>query len=175
MKRILSLLVLTSLLFVSCSDGDPGPRGPQGPPGEDGINIVGQAFEVEVDFEDPEYSVFAEIPESIDILDSDIVLVYWLEEVDNGADVWSMLPQTFYFEDGQFQYNYNHTAFDVNIYLQGNIDLATLGDGLTQNQIFKIVVLPVDYTANGAIDLSNFSELKSSIDLQELDVTTTVH
>lgn len=172
MKKLLSLIVLTSLFFVSCSDGEPGP---QGPPGVDGVNIVGQAFEIEVDFVGDDYSIFADIPGSIEVLDSDVVLVYWLEDVDDGADVWSLLPQTFYFDDGQFQYNYNHTAFDVNIYLQGNIDLGTLGDAFTQDQIFKIVVLPVDYSTNASLDLTNYSDLKAAVNIQELDVRTKVH
>jgi hypothetical protein len=175
MKKLLSLIVITSLLFVSCSDGEPGPPGQDGLDGLDGVNIVGQAFEVEVDFVGDEYSIFADIPGNIEVLDSDIVLVYWLEAVEDGADVWSMLPQTFYFDDGQFQYNYNHTAFDVNIYLQGNIDLGTLGDAYTQDQIFKIVVLPVDYATNASFDVSNFNELKEAVNIQELDVRTKVH
>lgn len=176
MRKFLSLIVLSGLFFMSCSnDGEVGPRGPQGPPGEDGVNFVGQAFETgEVDFVAPDYSIFASVPSNIEILETDAVLVYWLEAVDDGSDVWSLLPQTFYFDDGQFQYNYNHTDFDVNIYLQGNIDLATLGDGYTQDQIFKIVVLPVDYATSASVDLSNYQELKKSITLKELEVKAKV-
>lgn len=170
MKKILSIIVLTSLFFVSCSsDGD---QGPQGPPGEDGVNIVGQAFEVTgVDFNGPEYSVFAEIPADIEVLPSDSVLVYWLEDVDDdGNDIWSLIPQTIYFDDGQFQYTYNHTDFDVNIFLQGNIDLATLGERYTQDQVFKVVVLPVDYSANANIDVSSYQNLKTSINIKESNI-----
>lgn len=174
MKKLLSLIVLTSLFFVSCSDGDPGPPGP---PGEDGINIVGQSFETgEVDFNDPNYSIFAEIPSDIEVLSSDIVLVYWLEDVDdNGNDIWSLIPQTIYFDDGQFQYTYNHTDFDVNIFLQGNIDLATLGERYTQNQIFRVVVLPVDAINSANLDISNYQQLKQSVDLKESNFKTKVH
>ncbi|MFV8226863.1 collagen-like protein [Christiangramia aquimixticola] len=168
MKKLLSLLAITSLLFASCSSD--GPQGPPGPPGADGVNIVGQAFEVEVDFIAPDYSIFAEFPSNVEVLDSDVVLVYWLEAVDDGTDVWSLIPQTIYFSDGEFQYNYNHTDFDVNIYLQGNIDLGTLGTRYTQDQIFKIVVLPVDYASNSGIDLSNYENLKANFDIQELDI-----
>ena len=169
MKKLLSLLVVASIFFVSCSsDGEPGPPGP---PGLDGVNIVGQAFEVNVDFlESADYSIFAEIPSNIEVLDSDIVLVYWLEFEDNGNDVWNLMPQTIYFDDGQFQYNYNHTAFDVNIYLQGNIDLSTLGDRYTQEQVFKIVVLPVDYAENTNIDVSDYQQLKSQVNIKEFDI-----
>jgi len=175
MKRILSLIVLTSLFFVSCSsDGD---QGPQGPPGEDGIDIVAEAFEVTgVNFNGSEYSVFAEIPSNIEVLPTDSVLVYWLEEVDdNGNDVWSLMPQTIYFDDGQFQYTYNHTDFDVNIFLQGNIDLDTLGDRYTQNQVFKVVVLPVDYATTANLDVSNYQNLKATIDVKELNIKAKVH
>ncbi|WP_300435307.1 hypothetical protein [Christiangramia sp.] len=172
MKKILSLIVLTNLFFVSCSsDGD---QGPQGPPGEDGVNIVGQAFEVtDVDFNAPDYSIFAEIPANIEVLPSDSVLVYWLEDVDDdGNDIWSLIPQTIYFDDGQFQYTYNHTDFDVNIFLQGNIDLATLGDRYAQDQVFKVVILPVDYAAEANLDISSFQNLKKTIDIKESNFTT---
>ncbi|MDR5592015.1 hypothetical protein [Christiangramia sp. SM2212] len=176
MKKFLSLIVLTSLFFVSCSsDGD---QGPQGPPGEDGVNIVGQAFEVTgVDFVAPDYSIFADIPGEIEVLPSDIVLVYWLEDIDdNDNDIWSLIPQTIYFEDGQFQYTYNHTDFDVNIFLQGDIDLATLGDFYTQDQIFKVVVLPVDYYANNPnVDVSTYQNLKASLNIKETNLKSKAH
>lgn len=172
MKKLLSLLVVASVFFVSCSsDGEPGPPGPPGQDGIDGVNVVGQAFEINVDFiESADYSIFADIPTNIEVLDSDIVLVYWLEFEDNGNDVWNLIPQTIYFDDGQFQYNYNHTAFDVNIYLQGNIDLNTLGERYTQDQVFKIVVLPVDYAENNNVDVSDYQQLKSQLNIKEFEV-----
>lgn len=175
MKKFLSLIVLTSLFFASCSSD--GERGPQGPPGEDGVNIVGQAFDVSgVDFTAPEYSIFAEIPADIEVLPSDSILVYWLEDVDdNGNDIWSLTPQTIYFDDGQFQYTYNHTDFDVNIFLEGNIDLATLGARYAQDQVFKVVVLPVDYSANANIDVSTYQNLKTSIKIEESNIKAKTH
>ena len=167
MKKLLSLILIASTIVACSSDGE---VGPPGPPGQDGVNIVGQAFEIEADFNDPDYSVFADIPSTIEVLESDVVLVYWLELVDDGTDVWNLIPQTIYFEDGEFQYNYNHTDFDVNIYLQGNIDLGTLGERYTQDQIFKIVVLPVDYAQDNNLDVSDYQSVKTSLDLNESNI-----
>ncbi|MGA9326753.1 MAG: hypothetical protein WBV47_11945, partial [Salegentibacter sp.] len=52
MKKIFSLLFLTSFLFTACSGdqgpiGPQGPQGPQGPPGEDGL--YGYTFEETID------------------------------------------------------------------------------------------------------------------------------
>ncbi|APG59386.1 hypothetical protein [Christiangramia salexigens] len=169
MKKLLSLIVLTSVFFVSCSDGDPGP---QGPPGQDGVNIVGQTFEATVDLTSPEYSVFIEIPNSIEVLDSDVILTYLLEGQDeqSGADIWSPLPQTFYLDNGQVQYNYNHTSFDVNVYLHGNIDLDDLGPAFTDDQTFRMVVVPSDFALNSGVDVSSYQSVKAALDLKEKDV-----
>ena len=175
MRKFLSFIVLASLFFASCSsDGD---RGPQGPPGEDGINILGQSFETPaVDFNDPDYSIFVEIPSDIEILPSDIVLVYWLEDVDdNGNDIWTLTPQTIYLDEGQFQYTYNHTDFDVNIFLQANIERSIIDDFYTQDQIFRIVVLPVDEIQGSNLDVSNYQNLKASINLKESNTKAKVH
>jgi len=167
MKKLLSLFLIAGTL-VGCSSDDDG--GTQGPPGEDGVNIVGQAFEIDADFNDPDYSVFADIPSSIEVLESDVVLVYWLELVDDGNDVWNLIPQTIYFEGMRFQYNYNHTTFDVNIYLQGNIGLETIGERYTQDQVFKVVVLPVDYAQDNNLDVSNYQAVKTSLDLNDSNI-----
>ncbi len=169
MKKILSILVLTSIFFVSCTSGDPGP---QGPPGEPGVNVVGQAFEATIDFTSPDYSVFVEIPSNIEVLDSDIVMVYLLESVDDetGADVWSPLPQTFYLEDGEVQYNYNHTSFDVNVYLHGNVDLSTLGPAFTDDQTFRMVVMPADYALNSGVDINSYQAVKAALNIQDENI-----
>ena len=48
MKNLLLFLAVTSALIFSSCEGDPGPPGPQGEPG---INILGQVFEVNVNFQ----------------------------------------------------------------------------------------------------------------------------
>lgn len=145
MKNLLLLIVLaTSTVFVSC-EGDPGP------PGEPGINILGQVFEVSVDFtQGNDYRQLINIPSNIEVFESDTILVYWLEDVvaDGGStiDVWSPLPQTIYLNGGgSFQYTFNHTFIDVLLFLQGDVDLATLGNGFTSDQIFRIAIVPAEF------------------------------
>jgi len=146
MKKILLLLVVTSsLIFLSC-EGDPGP------PGEPGINILGQVFEVNVNFTTGnEFQQLVTIPSNIEVFESDVILVYWLEDVvpdGNGGslDLWSPLPQTIYLDSsGSFQYTFNHSFIDVLLFLQGDIDLSTLGNGFTNDQIFRIAVVPSEF------------------------------
>lgn len=172
MKKILSLLSFVVVLSACTGDTGPaGPPGPQGPPG-DGESIIGSVFEAEVDFTSPDYSVFVEIPSSIEVFESDVIMVYLLETVDedSGADVWSPLPQTFFLEDGQLQYNFNHTDFDVNIYLQGNVNLDNLGTEFTNNQIFRIAVLPADFAENTGIDIGNLNAVMNALEMSSKDV-----
>ena len=87
MKKIALLLLFVTILFVSCStEGTQGPPGPQGPPGTDGL--LGQIFEVEVDFDDlNNYQFLVDFPTTIEVFDSDIVVAYILDAVDNGIDI----------------------------------------------------------------------------------------
>ncbi|MCP9200742.1 collagen-like protein [Gramella sp. GC03-9] len=162
MKKLLSLFAVFSLFLVAC-EGD---QGPPGPPGQDGVNVVGQTFEITFDF-DENYSEFVSIPESVEVLDSDVILVYLLEDVVDGSDVWSLLPQTFYLEDGEVQYNYNHTSFDVNIYLHGTVDLNSLGSAFTDNQTFRMVVVPSDFALDSNIDVNSYQAVKAALNLDE--------
>jgi hypothetical protein len=148
MKHLLLFLAFSTTFFLTSCEGDPGPPGPQGEPG---INILGQVFEVNVDFTAGNgYSNLVTIPSDIEVFESDVILVYWLEDVvpGNGGslDVWSPLPQTIYLDTGgSFQYTFNHTFIDVLLFLQGDIDLGGLGNGFTNDQIFRIAVVPAEF------------------------------
>src|SRR5690606_9653576 len=97
MKKILALIFSVSLLFTSC-EGD---QGPPGPPGLDGGLIVGQMFERTVDFTPGnDFRVLIDIPDQIEILKTDIVVIYTLVEINNGVDVWEPLPQTLFLDEG---------------------------------------------------------------------------
>lgn len=178
MKRIYFLLSFVLIAFTSCSDdgemGPPGPPGPQGPEGEPGVNIVGQTFEIEgIDFEYfPDfgtYSVIVGIPAEIEVLESDAILVYRLE-INDGLETWSLIPQNFFLEQGTMQYVYNHTPDDVEIIIDGNFDLSTLGAEFTQDQVFRFVVVPSDFATTSGVDVSNFEAVMSALDIQESEI-----
>lgn len=152
MKKLISFLFVTALLLTACE----GPQGPPGPPGfdgEDGGLIVAQSFEIEVDFTSANgYQIVEDY--GFTVLDSDVTLVYILWDETNGNPIWRLIPQIVEFDQGQLQYNFDFTSQDVSIFLDGTIDFGLLGAEWTQNQVFRVVVIPADNV--GAIDVNNF-------------------
>ena len=177
MKKLLSLLALTSLLFISC-EGDPGPPGPPGPRGEDGFDIVGVVFEeIGVNFTQAnDYSILIPFPENIEALRSDIVLVYLLEDVVNDglggtADLWTPLPQTFFTSQGSLQYAFNHSFFDVSIFLEANFDLNNVPPELALDQVFRIVIIPADeFSQMTDVNLNNMQEVMQALNKTQKDI-----
>ena len=168
MKTITGLfLMLLFAVFSSC-EGPVGPVGPPGPPGEPGVNILGSVFEIEGNFESPEYTISFEFPDDFEIYDSDVVLVYILWSQENELDIWRLLPQTQIFEDDQgnvdvVQYNYDYTVADVLIYLEGTVD--EFLEGETDNQVFRIAVLPADFVAKKSVDIYNYDDVVKSLEI----------
>lgn len=162
MKKLIVLLISVTLL--SC-EGPPGPPGPPGFDGANGINILGSVFDVEVDFTAGNgYSNLIAFPNDIEVFESDVVMVYLLEEQvsdpSGPIDVWTPLPATFFVDGGnQVVYNFNHTFLDVNLFLDGNVNLDTLGSGFTNNQIFRIAILPADFAEDFDINIENYNEV----------------
>jgi len=156
---------ITLMLFLISCQGEQGPIGPQGPAGP-----VGQAYEVQADFtEANDYTVYSTFPD-IEVLPTDIVAVYLLWEVDQttGNDVWQPLPVTVYFNDGELQYGFDHTVADVRLFLSGTTDFSTLGPGYTQDQIFRVAILPVDYVQQNKINVNNMEEVMNAVGRQNL-------
>lgn len=176
MKKLFALLFLTSFAFTSCS-GD-GEVGPQGPPGEDGVNFVGQTYEtpaVDLNYisETGYYSAVIGIPDDIEVLPSDAILVYRLEVLeDEGGqfDAWSLIPQNFFLDEGTIQYVYNHTDGDVEIILDGNFDISNLDEGFTKEQIFRFVIIPSDSALDPGVNVSDYKAVMNALDLNESDV-----
>ena len=153
MKRLFSILSLAILLVFSGCTGDDGPPGPQGPPGESEVIEI-----TNVNFTAPSYTIRHTFRNPI--LDSDHVLVYRLDGIDQGADVWRLVPQTYFLSEIpiDFNYNYDFTKFDTAIFLQGNNDLGRLPDQYRINQVFRIVVVPGFFNNRSsiALDLNNY-------------------
>ncbi len=149
MKKIIALITLCFIVFTSC-------EGPQGPPGQDGGLIVAQAFEIAVDFTpNNNYEIVENY--GFEVYPTDVTLVYIEWETDSGNSIWRLLPQIVEFPEGQLQYNYDFTQQDVRLFLDGTIDLDLLGNEWTQNQLFRVVVIPADNV--GEINVNNFNDV----------------
>lgn len=163
MKTTALILFFTFALFTAC-------EGPAGPPGHDGINILGQTFERTVNFQyNPSSNLleaFVAIPNSVEVWESDAILVYRLDGVYNGADVWGLIPQNYFLENGKMiQYVYNHTFFDIMLMIDGNFDLTTLGSGYTQNQTFRFVVVPSEFVVSSGVDIQDYEAVMHALNL----------
>ena len=169
MKKLFTILFISSLLFVSCisEPGPPGPPGPQGPAGEDGINILGQVFEAKVDFIAPNnFEELVVFPSEIEVFDTDVVLAYMLTDVVDGLDVWEPLPITLFLGDDILLYGFNYTVGDILFFLDGTVNLDNLSSDLTDNIIFRIAILPADMAEN--IDTSSLNSLMSAMQNKEI-------
>jgi hypothetical protein len=166
MKTITGILLVFALAVLTSCVGEPGPPGP---PGEDGDSFIGSVFEIEGDFTaSNDYSLFFEFPNTIEVFESDVVLVYilWEQTTDNNGDpvdVWRLLPQTVVLNDGILQYNYDHTFNDVQVFLEGTTDFNNLLPAEWQDQVFRIAVLPADYAMNKNLDVSDFGSVMQAL------------
>ena len=167
MKKISLFLLFSIVLFMSC-------EGPQGPPGFDGFDgadgadgLIGSIFELEATFApDDGYEYFVDIPASIEVFDTDIVMAYVLTEVLDGVDIWEPLPQTFFIDNEILLYGYDHTSSDVRFFLDGTIEFNTLEPKYTDNITFRVAVIPADFAAS--IDVSNINEVMDAIQLKSV-------
>ena len=161
MKKLSLLFTLCAFVILSSCTG---PTGPQGPPG---YSELGQVFEATINFnEGNDYFRRITYPSNVVVYESDVVLVYLLEEVDGGFDVWSQLPQTYFLNQGTLLYTFQHTYVDVDIFLDANFNLNTLGPNYTDNQIFRIAILPAEY-ANSNLSMN---ELMNDLQIETTDI-----
>ena len=167
MKRLLPLFTVFALIFTSC-------EGPQGPPGFDGFDgldgeiIASSAFEIVIDFNTANDFEYIEAY-GFSVLPSDVTLVYILWDTVNGQDIWRLMPQTVYFDDDtNLVYNFDFTQDDVRFFLDGTTDFSTLDDVWTQDQVFRVVVVPADNV--DGIDVSDINAVMNLIDIQSIDL-----
>ncbi len=173
-------------LFMACTgpqgppgfdgfDGLDGLDGRDGQDGLDGVNILGQVFDIEGSFlPENDFAFLYEFPQTVEVFETDVVLVYLLwDETEDGngeaVDIWRLMPQTRILDQGLLQYNYDHTFLDVNLFLEADFDLATLPPGDTENQIFRIAILPAEMT-QGKIDTSNIHSVMGRLNVAEENI-----
>ena len=154
MRKIASLLFALTFILISCTGED----------GRDGAIIASSSYEKVIDFSSSNnYEDFE--PYGFEVSPSDVTLVYILWETDNGQDIWRLVPQIVEFTDGNLVYNYDFTQSDVRIFLDGTTDFTLLDNSFTQNQIFRVVVVPADNLGRATNDtVLDFNDLDSVIE-----------
>jgi hypothetical protein len=86
------------------------------------------------------------------------------------VDIWRLLPQTILLDQGILQYNYDHTFFDVSVFLDADFDLGTLLPVYTDDQIFRIAIVPAEYGPTGKLDTSNIDAVMRALNVSEDEV-----
>ena len=166
MKKLLLLFISFSMVMTSCVEDD-----------NADLDTIGQTFEIgNINFisnNNLNATVNVVIPNTINVFESDVPLVYILDPdatAANGVDVFEPLPRTFFFDDGGFaQYRFNFIfddgtgIFDLDLILESD-DFSLLTTGFTQNQIFRIVIVPSSFA-----ETHDTSDLRSVLSQLNLD------
>lgn len=166
MKKIFLLLaVVAGTFFTSC-------EGPQGPIGPTGYSAESEVFEIRnVNFLNDGAGYYGIRYDLIPpIRNSDMILIYRLADVINtGLDVWESIPQTIYFSNGEeLDYNFDFTTNDISIFL-GYTNPSVLIPQYTQNQVFRVVVVP-GYLTNKVVN-TNYDDVTRALKITEADFT----
>jgi hypothetical protein len=167
MKKFSLIFAFIGMILIqSCTIND---STPQTSPVDN--DTIADVFEVTRSFTSTNnYSTLFTFPRAI--YSSDMVLVYHLYDVTtNGTDIWRQMPQTYYLtNNGQLDYNFDFTKYDVKIFLDANFNLNTLSTDWSQSQTFRIVVVPGAFAGKNATTIQNL-DYNSVIKKYNIDET----
>lgn len=165
MKKITLLLAIIGMLtFQSCTVNDTTPIN------TNDNDTISEVWEFTRSFTTTNnFSNLITFPHTI--YASDMVLVYRLSAVTGGTDVWKLLPETYYFNNGtlDFRYDFDFTQYDASIYMEG-FDLAGVSAAYRTNQVFRIVVIP-GYFGNKNSNAVNFNDYNAVLNTYHIDGT----
>jgi hypothetical protein len=161
MKKIITLLVVVGMFsFQGCTVTDNTPIVDN--------DTISEVFEVTKSF-DLANNYTATVSMNPAIYSSDVVLLYHLYGVVNGEDVWRLMPQTYYMSDGgALDYNFDFTVNRVKIFLGADFNLGTLSSTWTQNQTFRIVIVPGSFSTS--INKNNYLEVMNALKINESQI-----
>ena len=169
MKRIISFISVFALLLTSCT-GEQGPPGFDGFNGQDGLNgETAIAFEIDGNFNAANGFQIQRFYD-FEVFQNEVTLVYRLWDItENDLDIWRLLPQTVIFNDGSdLVYNFDFTQEDVIVFLESTSDLGSLGPQWTENQIFRVIVVPADVLGN--VDVSNLDAVLDATNIENFEI-----
>ena len=131
-------------------------------------DTISEVFEyTNVDFLPNDYTVVLSYPH--EIYTSDMVLVYRLSGSFQGDDIWKLLPETYFFDDGtlDYRYDFDFTVLNALVKIEG-YDLPGLTAAVTQNQILRVVVIPAHQVSNKkGIDFKDYKAVVKAYHIDE--------
>jgi hypothetical protein len=161
MKKIITFLAIAGLFTLqSCSVNDDGPYVDN--------DTISEVFEVTTSF-NSNNNFSSLVTFNPPIFASDVVLVYHLYDTLNGEDIWKLMPQTYYLSDGgELDFNFDYSKFSVNLFLDANFNLTTLPASWTQNQTFRIVIIPANFAKT--VNKNNLDAVMSALKVNDTDI-----
>lgn len=157
MKKILSVLSFIGIIMLhSCTTNN-----------DSTAKSTNEVFEYSnVNFFPNDYTVLLTYPHTI--TNSSMVLVYRLSGTFQGAAVWKLVPETYFFNNGtlDFRYDFDFTRYNVQLKMEG-FDLVTVNPEFKLNQTFRVVIIPsFSFKISSKI---NYKDYKSVINLFHID------
>ena len=160
MKKITLLLAVIGMISLnSCTvNEDSGPD-------RDTISKVWEY--TNVNFLPNSYSVVLNFPQTIP--SSDMVLVYRLSGAFQGEDIWKLLPESYFFDDGTLDFRFvnDFTRYNAQIDLEG-FNLDGLNANVRLNQVLRVVVVP-GYFNNKMSKNMDFNNYKATLQAFNID------
>lgn len=72
--------------------------------------------------------------------------------------------------EGIIQYTAAHTFVDMELFIDGDFNLATLNQDFTDNQFFRIVIVPSVFLDGSDVDKSNFGAVMNSLQISDKEI-----
>lgn len=175
MKKIYLLPLLIGALFFQACEGPMGPPGIDGMDGVDGVDgedgglFLSTVLETSVNFTEEEGFQAAF---NLEIYEDDNLMIYKAIGADEEENiVWMPLPQTLFLEDGLVIYNYYFTSKFFSIFMDSSIPPADLPAEYTNDQYFRIVVIPGQFAEESArIDWNDYRSVMKWLGKEENDI-----
>jgi len=172
MKKMIKFLfaaISIFLLLQGCGERGPmGPEGPRGPQGPQGPEILPTSFEFEVDLlRSNNFEYIQGIPSQIEVLNSDVMLVYVFEDYipEDDLEVWRKMPITEFNNRGTLLLDFDFTFIDVRIFLDANYTLGSADE--LEGMLVRAVHIPADFLNSGkaqkVVSAETFGEMQSII------------
>lgn len=120
------------------------------------------------------------LTQGINILSTDVVLVYRnINSNTNAAAVWQLLPKTYFLSGGrEFDYNFLFNSTNLEIFTDANFDEATMSStenaSYLTNQTFRIVLVPANSSKGSAsVDYNDYNAVVKYYNLNDSKVQST--